>query len=354
VVDAAVDGQRLVVLVNEDPGWALSVSDDLGTTVRRFALGEPFNTDGRALALHLFRGRVFVLAEFADLSLPYSNWAAHVFEVDPVRGGIAQRGGDVTMSGASGYAAPDGSYTTVGYARDRLPQVVAVTRFNPETNRVSRVELPCTDDACQVGGAGFISSDGDLFNALTGVVASSARCMVTAHAATHALETECSVALAGDYGTPLRAFGSTSYDFEFVAPDGALEPDAPWSLVPVVRNWLSAGPPISFAPGQLLPFEHGFFAFSPSAFATDGDDVLVRLQPSGLLEQSTLVHDGCLSFSVGRSMTQSCSFIVRVLPLAGAEVLYISRRDEFHDDDHSRWVFDIGRSNTPFTAFQTH
>lgn len=342
-MDAALDGQRLVVLVNEDPGWALLISDDLGKTVRRFALGDPFSTDGRELTLHLFQQRVFVLAASAD------RGAVRVFEIDPVQGAIAQRAGDATMSSVSGYAAPDGSYTTVSGAG----MVVAITRFRPETNHISRVELPCTEDFCQGLGA-FISSDGEVFNLLTGASAGNARCMVTVHVATGALQTECSPEFAGDNGTPLRAFGSTSYDFEFVAPDHAVEPDAPWSLVPVQRNWLSAGPPVSFPVDHLFPLQNGLFAFSHSGFATLGDDVLLRLQPTGLLEQSTLLQgqDGCLTLSPFSDVPASCSVVLRVLPLAGAEVLIISRRDESQDDDHSRWVFEIGRSNAPFTDFR--
>jgi hypothetical protein len=88
--------------ISEPPVWELLVSDDLGTTVRRFALSD-ITGNGRDAALHLFAGRIFVLASQTDAEFHTAS-SARVFEVDPQLGTVTARGGADTMSAVHGRA----------------------------------------------------------------------------------------------------------------------------------------------------------------------------------------------------------------------------------------------------------
>jgi hypothetical protein len=343
----AVDDRRLVVLMEGDrlggvATWELLVSDDLGGPVRRFALAG-IDGNGRDASLHLFQGRIFLLS---SVNGPEGSTAgsARVFEVDPLQGTVTAVAGSATMSSAFGVAKAGGVLTTVAFARDRPPQVIAVTRFDPATGSIRRDELACDVAGCAPAGyTDFLSSDGETFDVLLKPASAPGEsCLLTVHAGSQTVASECFPGLDSDAGAALSSRGGHPYDFRLSTREGV----AP-TLVPVSRHWLPNGAGISFGAQQVAPIGEAFVAFSPSAFTREGDGVLLRPQATGQPARTVLSHEGCFGFRPGGA----CPQLVDLQALPGDEVLLITERDESHDDDHARPIFEVGRATATFTAF---
>ena len=354
VVAMAIAGQRLVVLMERDrlaaiAGWDLLVSEDLGTTVRRFPL-DGLPGDGREASLHLHAGRIFLLASFTD-PVPPARGGARVFEIDLGRGTFAAVGGAASMSSASGVATPDGALTTVAFGRDRPPQVISVTRFDPAAGSIRRDDLACDVTGCDPASLAypFLSGDAETFDILVSPVAAadSQSCLLTVNARQKTVASECFPRVAPRNVVPVSAQGGTPYDFQFSTADG----DGHAWLLPVNRHWLPSGAPQLFASAALHARGGALFVFSPSAFGTDGDTVVLRLLAGGKLQKTVVQHQGCLNLGPYTGRPQ-CPKLVALRALSGDELLLITQREEFEDEGRSRQRFEVARSAAPFVDFQ--
>jgi hypothetical protein len=345
---AAIDGRRLVAVMERDRlagiagGWDLLVSEDLGTTVRRFPL-ERLEGAGGPAELHLLAGRIFLLVPALDGSP--ARGGARLHELDPSQGTVTVRG---EMSAVTAIAGPDGTLTSVDFARDRPPQSLAVTRFDPRSNRITRDELPCPVAGCAPGSLAwpFLSSDGDSFDQLVAPTDLPDRsCLLSVRRSTRAVTSECFPRPPRRNLWPISSMDGGPFDFQLSFVDG----DEDILLVAVDRHWLATGTPQRFGYSQLHSLGAGLLAFSPSAFTAD-DTRLLRLRAGGKMQQTTLTHDGCLNLGpfVG---TRDCPRPVWSRTVAGDQLLLITQRDEFSEQSRSRQRFEVRRLTAPFTDF---
>jgi hypothetical protein len=336
----AVDGRRLAAAID----GVLIVSDDLGQTVRQFPLrGLP--ADSAAMTLHLHAGRIFLLVPGNSASPAAAG--ANLFEVDATRGSLMPRGNGVSMSGIAPLQTADGVLTSVAFGRDRPPQVIAVTRFDPRTGSITRAELPCTVTGCNPASLAwpFLSSDGDTFDALVEPAGDPGRpsCLLSVRRSTGTVTSECHEPLMAGSIAPVSSFGGQPYDFLYTSVGYA----GPSSLVPVERHWLPAGPAIQFGADQLAHVGQSLFVFDPS-----GKPRLLRLRAGGKLQETTLSHQGCLNLGP-YVRGDGCPRVVSYRALADDQILFVTQRDQFPDDEtRSRQIFEVVRSSAPFTDFR--
>jgi len=324
-------------------GWDLLVSEDLGKTVVPFPL-EGFAGPGGQAALHLREGRIFLLIPaFGDSP---ARGGALVYELDPIRGTFTARDG--RMSAVDAVASADGALTSVDFARDRPPQAIAVTRFDPRTGAITRDEVACTVAGCDPSSLGypFLSGDGDTFDLLVDPAQMPDRsCLLTVRRSTAAVTSECFPRLPARSRWPVSSLGGDPFDFQVSSAAG--DPDV--LVVPVSRHWLPAGTALHFHADQLHGLGGNLFAFSPSAFTAD-DTRLLRLRAGGKLQQTTVPHEGCLD--LGPFVAErGCPAAVNYQPLPGDELLLITQRDELTDEGRSRQRFEVRRSAVPFAPF---
>ncbi len=352
----AIDGQRIVVLMarglpTEIPDWDLLVSDDLGATVRRFSLAG-VTGNAREAGLYLFRGRIFLLSPQTD-PIFFTVGGARIFEVDPNDGAIFARGGDSAMSSVFAVAGSEGVLTTVDFVRDRPPQVIGITRFAPATNSVTASQITCDVPGCDSVSFArpFLSADAETFTLVRSPVVNGAPdpngCLLTVGVSARSLASECIPGLSTDI-TPISSFGGTPYDFGFTAVDAG----QPFSIVALDRLWIPSGTPLALGTDQAHWMGGGFFTFSPSAFATEGDALVLRLTAGGQLQTVGLPHDGCWNVTPFRYPGGCTTKVVAIRPTDGGEIIVITQRDEFQEPARSRQLFELFLVKPTFEFFQ--
>ena len=154
-----VNGKRWVgIMEGERYGGTYVVeSDDAGESVRTFELPGP-----EVMRLFSSKDRVLLLVDHLADDVFYTS---SLVELDAQTGKFSQPAGAAVLGDPSGFAAEDGTFTSVGFKRTPF---VTIMKFHPKDNSIETFELPCTVEGCeQPGSPSFKSRNGELFTAIS-------------------------------------------------------------------------------------------------------------------------------------------------------------------------------------------